>query len=353
MVSVPVALPLKLIDTLKPLAIVAEKLKHCHVVEVCEPTADNPSRTTIPIPREWFERTADDLEAIAILMHGAGVLSEGQASTLTGLDRVEIRKQVDALTAAPVREEGGVVKSMGQRAYERMRDHNDNASPAMNSTKPWTDLSEDVRRRWDEDATERPHLYGLRCPALATREEAPAEAGEHPCYGEHQPGCDCVIPAQVASPAPSHLSRLSAQPQSREEAQPVGLDEAQRKATERAAMDAGTYSWRNCRLAMVEGDKIVGYPAFSRADMAELARLYTTPPAPEAEKMRVAVSEVELIESITRAVEQDFVALEAAWPQSKRGSRAQKAYDKIKGRWEGVRDCARDALAALQQEGRS
>jgi|GEM_PF-2319173 len=107
MVSVPVDLPLKLIDTLKPLAVVAEKLKHCHVVEVCEPTADNPSRNIIPMPREWFERAADDLEAIAVLMHGAGVLSEGQASTLTGLDRVEVRKQADALTAAPVREEGG------------------------------------------------------------------------------------------------------------------------------------------------------------------------------------------------------------------------------------------------------
>lgn len=116
MVSVPVALPLKLIDTLKPLAVVAEKLKHCHVVEVCEPTPDNPSRNIIPMPREWFERTADDLEAIAVLMHGAGVLSEGQASTLTGLDRVEVRKQVDALTAAPVREEGGAVEAVGANA---------------------------------------------------------------------------------------------------------------------------------------------------------------------------------------------------------------------------------------------
>lgn len=31
----------------------------------------------------------------------------------------------------------------------------------------------------------------------------------HPCYGEHQPGCDCAIPAQTAQPTPSYLERLS------------------------------------------------------------------------------------------------------------------------------------------------
>ncbi len=92
------ALHLKLIDTLKPFAEVAEKLKHCHVVEICEPTHDNPSRNIIPMPREWFERAADDLEVIAIQLHSDGVLSEGQTAKLTGLDRVEVRKQVDALT---------------------------------------------------------------------------------------------------------------------------------------------------------------------------------------------------------------------------------------------------------------
>jgi hypothetical protein len=60
------------------------------------------------------------------------------------------------------------------------------------------------------------------------------------------------------------------------------LDASQRKAIEHAAMDAGAYSWRRARLAMVEDGQIIGYPAFSRADMAELARLYredATPPA--------------------------------------------------------------------------
>ena len=60
---------------------------------------------------------------------------------------------------------------------------------------------------------------------------------------------------------------------------PVSLDEAQQKAIEHAAMDAGAYSWRHCRLAMVAGDEIVGYPAFSRADLAELGRLYAAAPA--------------------------------------------------------------------------
>lgn len=58
------------------------------------------------------------------------------------------------------------------------------------------------------------------------------------------------------------------------------LDKDQLKAIERAAMDAQCTAWRRCRLAMVEGEEVVGYPAFSRADMAELARLYREDPAP-------------------------------------------------------------------------
>jgi hypothetical protein len=45
--------------------------------------------------------------------------------------------------------------------------------------------------------------------ALATREEAPA-GSDHPCYDEHQPGCDCVIPAQKVAPVPSFLERMTA-----------------------------------------------------------------------------------------------------------------------------------------------
>lgn len=100
------------------------------------------------------------------------------------------------------------------------------------------------------------------------------------------------IPRANVTSAVNSILALRAQPQAREEAQPVGLDEAQRKAVERAAQDAGADCWRHTRLAMAAGDEIVGYPSFSRADMAELARLHThpaTPPAPEAEKLPLSV----------------------------------------------------------------
>lgn len=58
----------------------------------------------------------------------------------------------------------------------------------------------------------------------------------------------------------------------------VTLDESQRKAIERASQEAACESWRHCRLAMVDGDEIVGYPSFSRADLAELARLHKPRP---------------------------------------------------------------------------
>lgn len=68
------------------------------------------------------------------------------------------------------------------------------------------------------------------------------------------------------------------------------LDKAQQKAIEHAAMDAGADSWRHCRLAMVDGDEIVGYPAFSRADLAELARLYSPAPvSPASDLLKEAV----------------------------------------------------------------
>lgn len=92
------------------------------------------------------------------------------------------------LSAAPA-PEGGAVKSMGQRAYENMRDNNDNASRAMNSNKSWAELSDEERRGWEEDANERPGLY-----ALATREEAPAEAGEDVNWkAEYEAACAARI----------------------------------------------------------------------------------------------------------------------------------------------------------------
>jgi hypothetical protein len=51
--------------------------------------------------------------------------------------------------------------------------------------------------------------------AAWNRRAAPTEAkqvsrnAEDPCYGEHQPGCDCIIPDQVAAPVPAYLDRLA------------------------------------------------------------------------------------------------------------------------------------------------
>lgn len=53
-------------------------------------------------------------------------------------------------------------KSMGQCAYELMRDFNDNSPAKPNDTTPWDSLSDEVQRSWNEDASRRYRLYGLR-----------------------------------------------------------------------------------------------------------------------------------------------------------------------------------------------
>lgn len=133
----------KLLDTLKPFAEVAEKLKHCHVVEICEPTPENPSRNIIPMPREWFERAGDDLEYIAIQLHASGVLSEGQASKITGLDRVSVRREVDRLApTAPVEASGSERLSDAIRFMEDaavMLGRGEMPAPGMKYANRWRD----------------------------------------------------------------------------------------------------------------------------------------------------------------------------------------------------------------------
>ncbi|WP_313104537.1 hypothetical protein [Brevundimonas sp.] len=248
-----------------------------------------------------------------------------------------------------------------------------------------------------------------RLATLATREEAPAEAGDdwptladlHTIKGwlyglSAAPDLTDVVAdggvsvgdcyqqeaREFAGRIERIINALRAQPQAREEAGPAepevgrviykrieklltddpqgweraylshlvasveevgGYDEPQ------AREDAQPVAWTGSgSLARIKGraGNFQGY-IYGTPDAAHPIALYTHP-APDA--LRAVESEVELIESIARAVEQDFDALEAAWPRSKRGSRAQKAYDQIKGRWEGVRACACDALAALQAE---
>ncbi|MGX1693182.1 hypothetical protein [Brevundimonas naejangsanensis] len=313
MVSVPVALPLKLIDTLKPLAVVAEKLKHCHVVEVCEPIADNPSSNIIPMPREWFERAADDLEAIAVLMHGAGILSEGQASTLTGLDRVEIRKQVDALTAAPVREEGGAVLRIGDRVSLHSGGGgticNIRYGIAMDLEDGSPDLGWAPQNFLDTDAND---------IISATREEAPAEAGELAEAVERLTSAadflegDCVIVGDHevrGDDLLAVLSTLRAQPQAREEAQPVARAHVYLN-------DDGL----SADLEVLDGTHM-------QVEDSPVS-LYLRPPAPEAEKLRVVV---------------DAVRGVLAWDKARGYRMPYRVRDPL---------CAAIDLAALQQEGR-
>lgn len=42
-----------------------------------------------------------------------------------------------------------------------------------------------------------------------TQAPTPGPLSAHPCYDEHQPGCDCVISEQTASPIPPYLNRLA------------------------------------------------------------------------------------------------------------------------------------------------
>lgn len=68
-------------------------------------------------------------------------------------------------------------------------------------------------------------------------------------------------------------------------------------------------------------------------------------------ELRRAESEVEGAMRGLTLLPDDFVALEALWPASKRGSRAEQAYRIIKDRVEGITAYTRDALQALQPIG--
>lgn len=65
---------------------------------------------------------------------------------------------------APSSLAGGEV-SMGRRAFEAMRNAN-----RPRDHREWSDLTDDQRNAWNDDAAERPHLYGL----AALSPEAPA-----------------------------------------------------------------------------------------------------------------------------------------------------------------------------------
>ena len=88
-------------------------------------------------------------EGIAYFQHGDPVLAEQMA-----LRREAAAALRDLTEQKP--------KSMGQCAYELMRDFNDNSPAKPNDTTPWDSLSDEVQRSWNEDASRRYRLYGLR-----------------------------------------------------------------------------------------------------------------------------------------------------------------------------------------------
>lgn len=80
----------------------------------------------------------------------------------------------------------------------------------------------------------------------------------------------------------------------------------------------------------------------------EVQPLYAQAPDQSAtERMRAAQIELGMASGGLAQLPSDFADLEAAWPVSKRGSRASRAYGSIKQRVEAITACVSDARAAL------
>ncbi len=241
------------------------------------------------------------------------------------------------LTAAPVREEGGAVREALKEAAAALsyigsnefKVQPDDAGPGGSGRKSWS-------RTMVETVSFAKRKGAEAKSALATREEAPAEAGESPLVDwfsrfveAHQEGCGPDTDALIAC-----LDRVRdsyrAQPQAREEAQPVAV---------KALVDAA--------LTYISG---VGYaPGFGpvgklheAAWAVKRSPLYTTPPAPEAEKLRVAVEAEQLGTALA-----DLVSWFTKPVQGERG-----LVWVIPAGQQGADDAVAQALAALQQEGR-
>lgn len=88
-------------------------------------------------------------------------------------------------TQAPI--PGPLSKSLGQQAYEKMRDRNDNASPEMNDTLVWEKLTPGEQSAWEKEAKKRPHLYGLAptAPVEASGSEQLKARATHGEYSLH------------------------------------------------------------------------------------------------------------------------------------------------------------------------
>jgi len=208
------------------------------------------------------------------------------------------------LTAAPVREEGGAVDDAVKiatdlhHAYEQLI----YGLPKYLEAENLTDEENMIREAWITlDVT------AHRLAALATREEAPAEAGEEwkrEDYGNStllytlkQKGWSKGEPIMVNDKTvrvefdgdrepviTAVLSALRAQPQAREEAQPVCLEiplsNHMRVTLEYDADGSRTAMlWNEANEPIADGE----------------APALTTPPASEAEKLRAAVQALDKI----------------------------------------------------------
>lgn len=195
------------------------------------------------------------------------------------------------------------------------------------------------------------------------REEAPADSA-HPCYDEHQAGCDCEILSQSATPTPSYLERLSAPAEAGEDVEliaalrsmprchcagddwPSLYDRAADRlealrAQPQAREEAQPVAWV-VRKGLSTGSLFYTERG-QNADLPDGTLLYTTPPAPEAENLRVAV---EALEKASRAISEQYALAQAEYHHL---DTVASKHDKIVQ--EGRR-AIREALAALQQEGR-
>jgi len=213
----------------------------------------------------------------------------------------QIVQLLEPLTAAPVREEG--------RAWtpDDMRE-----------------LVSDEQVRHLVSATDVAQGRSRLCDilnALATREEAPAEAGEDTLDAWREFEGDHLTDGKGNATAETYRlcraafdagAALRAQPQAREEAQPVA------------------WRWRYEEDGVTPWYFGAARPTTTTgiADPTNVEPLYTTPPAPEAEKLRSALTRI--------------AAIENGWNRPHRPATARQM----------VEDCVSIALAALQQEGK-
>lgn len=140
-------------------------------------------------------------------------------------DYAVMTRCIDALSAAPAPEGGAVSKAVESLKFvANMERDTDRMASVMVAN--W--IIQDLATREEAPACEMcngrgevggptgqtPESFDYvteRCPDCGGtgKLEAPADSA-HPCYDEHQAGCDCEILSQSATPTPSYLERLSA-----------------------------------------------------------------------------------------------------------------------------------------------